>query len=372
LGFAPFVSRPGHRAAKIDTLSATAYRQEKGEEVYDDELPGGEPGEGSSNRAGDDGSSGDDFLPLDEEGERLRQEAEPAAERIKSGKHFDDWMRIGRFVSYGQALCMRKAGTNKPEGKKYNTVMREWLRRYRLHTIIGDSGMRSRLVYLVEHEAEVIEWRKTLMQNHREKLNSPNAVYPAFKKFMEPPTAEKKEHAPSARELELQDEIQHLQGRVNELEDKNWEAAIFFPDGNEEAGKLIARRLLKREGDTAKAIEAATAIWRALERLIADEAVSAMEKAKPHVVEGDAEVPPAQNPARNSRSKATSKEDAKNGTNAQATRSLRPRYFECPKCGFFHAPGWRGDCRTDGEQFDLSELEELHGRSGWDQVDVAV
>lgn len=43
-----------------------------------------------------------------------------------------------------------------------------------------------------------------------------------------------------------------------------------------------------------------------------------------------------------------------------------PRYFECPRCGFYHVSGAGNSCGNDNESFITEELNENHP-DGWDE-----
>jgi hypothetical protein len=40
-------------------------------------------------------------------------------------------------------------------------------------------------------------------------------------------------------------------------------------------------------------------------------------------------------------------------------------YVECDECGDFHAESWDGACRPSTPRFTPEELDEKHGRLGW-------
>jgi hypothetical protein len=47
-----------------------------------------------------------------------------------------------------------------------------------------------------------------------------------------------------------------------------------------------------------------------------------------------------------------------------------PVYYECEICGHFHSVNWWGDCREDNARFTDEELDEKHGRNGWEIKDL--
>lgn len=48
----------------------------------------------------------------------------------------------------------------------------------------------------------------------------------------------------------------------------------------------------------------------------------------------------------------------------------RPEFYECGICGSYHPAAWDGDCREDEARFNWEELNDLHGISGWTEVDM--
>lgn len=43
------------------------------------------------------------------------------------------------------------------------------------------------------------------------------------------------------------------------------------------------------------------------------------------------------------------------------------KYFHCGCCGQFHRVGFSGDCREDAERYNVEDLDERHGREGWEE-----
>jgi hypothetical protein len=59
--------------------------------------------------------------------ERKEKDAAEAAERIKRGQHWLDWMYIAEGLEVGRMKAMRRAGTNRPIGWGYNKAFGDWL-----------------------------------------------------------------------------------------------------------------------------------------------------------------------------------------------------------------------------------------------------
>jgi hypothetical protein len=59
--------------------------------------------------------------------DRKEKDAAEAAERIKRGQHWLDWMYIAEGLEVGRVKAMRRAGTNRPIGAAYNRAFGDWL-----------------------------------------------------------------------------------------------------------------------------------------------------------------------------------------------------------------------------------------------------
>jgi hypothetical protein len=61
----------------------------------------------------------------------------------------------------------------------------------------------------------------------------------------------------------------------------------------------------------------------------------------------------------------------------RARHVVRPRFYACGICGFWHAAEWDGDCRDDAARFTVGQLDILFpdrngdGWPDWREVDVS-
>ena len=94
-------------------------------------------------------------LPDTEEKVRLGQEA---MARLRRG--WEDWLAIGEAIAIGRTEVMRELGTDKPQGRRYENAMGDWLLKNSFKEI--DKGTRSRLLDCLEHQTKIEAWRKTL------------------------------------------------------------------------------------------------------------------------------------------------------------------------------------------------------------------
>lgn len=49
---------------------------------------------------------------------------------------------------------------------------------------------------------------------------------------------------------------------------------------------------------------------------------------------------------------------------------MRPAYYDCPSCHFFHARGIVNPCDDDAQCFEPEQLDELYPDGGWDEIKV--
>jgi hypothetical protein len=110
---------------------------------------------------------------------RKEELAAEAADRIKKGQHWTDWMLIGDGLMVGRRHAMFLASTNQPKGKGYAKAFSAWMTS-RAWAFELDSPTRNDLFWCVDHRSEIEIWRDTLAQNERVRLNHPSAMKRRF------------------------------------------------------------------------------------------------------------------------------------------------------------------------------------------------
>jgi hypothetical protein len=110
----------------------------------------------------------------EDERDRVARQGMQAGARLKKGKSWTDWLQVGEALQVGREWAMNQAGTNKPEGKGYNTAFGEWLVKYKLDDM--DKGDRSRLFSVMDNLPAIEEWRQQLTLTQKLALNHPQAV----------------------------------------------------------------------------------------------------------------------------------------------------------------------------------------------------
>lgn len=117
---------------------------------------------------------------LENEHERRAEEAAAeAADRIKRGQHWLDWLTIGDGLVIGRLKAMRRAGTNRPEGSTYNRAFGDWLDAHKWARDLN-KATRNHAMWSADNRAAVDSWRATLASNVREAMNHPSVVKRRF------------------------------------------------------------------------------------------------------------------------------------------------------------------------------------------------
>lgn len=135
------------------------------------------------------------------------QEAADAADRLKRGQSWDDWIKIGTFLNIGRNKSMLRAGTNEPIGARYIKAFSEWMGSY---TWIGDidKATRTHAMWCVDHLDELLRLRENMGLTQRLTANHPTTMRrrweKAQKELDKPKTIEKKETRSAVLERELE------------------------------------------------------------------------------------------------------------------------------------------------------------------------
>ena len=134
------------------------------------------------------------------------QEAADAADRLKRGQSWDDWLKIGVFLNIGRNKSMLRAGTNEPIGARYIKAFSEWMGVY---AWIGeiDKATRTHAMWCVDHLDELAKLRDNMGLTQRMTCNHPTTMRrrwdKANKEIDKSPT-EKKETKAQRVERELE------------------------------------------------------------------------------------------------------------------------------------------------------------------------
>ena len=140
--------------------------------------------------------------------EARAQEAADAADRLKRGQSWDDWLKIGTFLNIGRNKAMLRAGTNEPVGARYIKAFSEWMAVY---SWIGDIDKATRVhaMWAVDHLDDLTRLRENMGLTQRLACNHPTSMRRRWDKSQKEgekvaPTAGKKESRADVIQRELE------------------------------------------------------------------------------------------------------------------------------------------------------------------------
>jgi hypothetical protein len=150
--------------------------------------------------------------------ERKEKAAAEAYIRIRSGQHWLDWMFVAEGLGVGRRHAQRISGTDDIQSPRYKRAFKEWMAP-RPWAKDLDSPTRAHLFWCLDWRNDIDQWRETLAQNERLRLNHPTAMkrrYEATRteKNAADPNTPKKETDREAlirRNAELEDKIKALE-----------------------------------------------------------------------------------------------------------------------------------------------------------------
>jgi hypothetical protein len=143
--------------------------------------------------------------------ERTERNAAEAAERIKRGQHWLDWMAVAEGLEVGRNKAMRRAGANRPVGSAYNKAFGGWLNEHKWARDL-DKPTRSHLFWCLDHRIEIEAWRATLAQNERARLNHPTATKRRYEATHREAAGAPEPGVKETRSHKLEREIERLTG----------------------------------------------------------------------------------------------------------------------------------------------------------------
>jgi hypothetical protein len=102
-----------------------------------------------------------------------------AWDRLRTNSTWKDWKAVGKACAVGQATAMHDAHVNKPKGRSYNAAFSAWQKKFGFEGL--DRGVRSRLLDVMKHLAEIDAWLAKLPPTEQQKINHPNTVWRRWK-----------------------------------------------------------------------------------------------------------------------------------------------------------------------------------------------
>jgi hypothetical protein len=101
-------------------------------------------------------------------------------------RSWDQWLLVARALAALRANAMAAGRANRPMGLMYNRIFGGFLREHGFDGI--DNQQRYRALLCLENLPAIEQWRATLSEKERERLNHPGAVWHAWRRAVaEPP-----------------------------------------------------------------------------------------------------------------------------------------------------------------------------------------
>jgi hypothetical protein len=205
---------------------------------------------------------------LTEEEQRFVLSAVKEWRAIKQGREFNGWMKIGAALMVGRRAVMVATGTNRPEGKAYNTAFSDWCRRAGFTNPEIDPSTRSHLLYLQEPEHHIIcdELRQAMSHKDRLRISHPAAMARRVRAYLRERDGEEKPRRATALEKarvqmrDLEQQLAHAEEALagRDIVPEQVVLAWFETQSAETLSRLFT------DYDEAKAKDLADAIMRRL------------------------------------------------------------------------------------------------------------
>jgi hypothetical protein len=114
------------------------------------------------------------------------QQGRQAWQRLQAAERtsWPDWLLIGRAIVVLRRDAMLDARVNKPFGRKYTAAFGAALRAAGLYEINDQD--RHKIIVCLENEIEIEQWRASLDEKQRLRLNHPSAIWAHFCKAFRP------------------------------------------------------------------------------------------------------------------------------------------------------------------------------------------
>jgi hypothetical protein len=155
--------------------------------------------------------------------DQLSRAMEQAYRRIKRAESrlYGDWMVVGEGLLAGRRWAQQVAGSAEPRGRAYNTAYSEWLNHYRGIRDLDDAA-RAVLLKIMEERPAIEQWRASLTEPQRRRLNHPTTVWRKFNARARTPASRPRRNASRiaveheqaiARMDELTQEVESLRSR---------------------------------------------------------------------------------------------------------------------------------------------------------------
>jgi hypothetical protein len=179
------------------------------------------------------------------------QRGKDAWKKHKSDATWLDWIAIGEAHMLLRQEAMSTAHTNQPIGSRYNADFGDLLRRHGFDDM--DKADRARLFEVMEHRVAIEQWRATLPQTTRLRVNHPSTVLRRWKAATQVPAATDQPKKPSAMTV-LKEQNVELQEKLHRLESDDGGNLWRPGDTAGQIARVLAEHLLRLSSSKADAV----------------------------------------------------------------------------------------------------------------------
>lgn len=137
----------------------------------------------------------------------IEAEAEAAAQRVRAGNDFGDWVKIAKGIAEGRRWAMHKAGQNNPVGARYNKAFSEWLQKRPWAQ--WDKATHAHCLWLADNLPAIEEFRAKMAENVRVRSNHPTVMRRAWDRDHKP-KGDKGERDAQTKAAKVEAEIEAL------------------------------------------------------------------------------------------------------------------------------------------------------------------
>jgi hypothetical protein len=219
------------------------------------------------------------------------------SKKDNAARTWEEWVEIGWGLSIARREISRRAN-DKTSGKRFNLVMREWLKRMGLDDL--DPSARSRLMKIMDQLPEISKWHADLPIAQRIRCNHPDSVLAGYNKSLKT-GLELTNEKQSAKDFQIEELEQELAKAFAERDD--WRTRAEKVEWDFAELKAAAKRLMEErtywekrakdaEADLAELSPGLHITTAAINRTAAKMRAAAAGDAAPDVEAAAAETPP--------------------------------------------------------------------------------
>ena len=173
------------------------------------------------------------------------RQGQEAWQRLRSHSTWEDWKKVGAALVIGRAEAMRDGHVNKPKGRSYNAAINAFLKKFGFDGL--DSGDRSRLFDVMDHQNRIEAWLGKLLPKERLRLNHPASVWRRWRAATAEPKEQKVSHQQKVKDelIRLQEDNDRLRREIDRGGGDLWSA----DDRPRDIARVILGKLSKSKAE---------------------------------------------------------------------------------------------------------------------------